>query len=498
MPQQVLAVGVLLAAPLAAQTVLLELGPYEEGDYGTTVCGLGDIDGDGVPDLAVGAPSLDVGYLYAGRLRDHSGADGSVIWQRTGKVMLAGFGTRLAPIGDLDGDGVDDVLMGGRHLVLVLSGVDGKTIHDLGYAGDCDIAAVGDLDGDGVEDFAVGDGIRVRVFSGTDASVLLDRRGSSGFGTLVLGSGDLDLDGVPDLAAAGWSSRLEAFSGTTGTTLWTHGSDAEPIQAAARLDDRDGDGVPEVLVGTGAVSGRVRVLSGLDGTVLHEFAQPDVQYLGGVVEALGDANGDGIQDFAASCWVAPNMQVRVLSGADGALLFRRVVLAEYAGAFANVGDHDGDGSADLIVGEPLKSFGYAQLLSSRCAPDGSASYCPPTANSAHPDGARLTALGSHSLAAETFGLRVEHLPPGQFGFFLWERGMQDVPWGDGSLCIGPAPQPIGPPASTGAAGAAGLRFKDLPPFAAGDVIRFQFWYRDPAGQGAGHNTSNALRTSFCR
>ena len=156
MKKLVIVIGALLIAPASAQTVLLELGPHN-GEYGRTACGLGDVDGDGVADYAAGAPYAKVGGApFAGKVRAHSGADGKVLWLAAHPRANEIFGSRLARIGDVNGDGADDVAVGGDNVFQVLSGVAGSLIHDVPTAGAFGLDDVGDLDGDGVDDFAVG------------------------------------------------------------------------------------------------------------------------------------------------------------------------------------------------------------------------------------------------------------------------------------------------------------------------------------------------------
>lgn len=131
---------------------------------------------------------------------------------------------------------------------------------------------------------------------------------------------------------------------------------------------------------------------------------------------------------------------------------------------------------------------------------GASVYCSTSPNSVGP-GALISSQGSTSVAAGNFQLRVDGLPPNAAGLFYFGLNEVQQPFGNGFRCVsgsvsrfavqnadalGSAVRNV----NFAAAPAAGL-------IVAGSTWRFQMWYRNPAGGGAGYNLSNALRARFC-
>jgi len=193
-------------------------------NLGYSVAGTGDLNDDGIPDLVVGVPGADPnGLTDAGAVAAYSGLDGSPIWSHDGSRSSAFLGTVVVAIGDVDQDTVPDVVAaapaslgptGIDGYVQVLSGVDGSVIRQIDpNAGEdlfgIGLAAVGDVDGDLVDDFLVGVPGRggsapglARLISGADGQVIrtLAAPGSElAFGRAVAAAGDVDGDGVDDV-----------------------------------------------------------------------------------------------------------------------------------------------------------------------------------------------------------------------------------------------------------------------------------------------------------
>ncbi len=367
--------------------------PLAVGDnFGVALAAIGDLDGDGISDIAVGTRGDDTGGNARGALYiQFLNANGTtksrvkIANNTNGGPTLADvdiFGAAVAPIGDLNGDGIVDLAVGAPgddtlgysggavHILLMNSNGTvanrtkianqtngGPPLGNVDFFG-CSIAPLGDFDGDGVSDLAVGacfdstadsstgavylmllnaNGTAksyVKLTSGDNGAPLITAR--SQFGTGVTALGDLDGDGVTDLAVGagsdpttgyGTGAAFVLFMNTNGTVKssmkLTHELNGTPRllpqdhfgSSIAGVGDLDGDGVADVAVGanfdrTGAfASGAVHVLFlNTDGTVRNSrklahktngvstLAGED--YFGSSIVSLGDLNGDGVTDLA--------------------------------------------------------------------------------------------------------------------------------------------------------------------------------------------------------
>ncbi|MFH1188493.1 MAG: prepilin-type N-terminal cleavage/methylation domain-containing protein [bacterium] len=308
-------------------------GVLDDGDYfGRAIALLGDLDGDGVGDIAVGATS-----------DDDSGTNRGAVWilflDTDGTVKshqkisdtegnFAGvlddsdyFGYSVSLLGDLDGDGVGDIAVGAaedddgggsRGAVWILfldtdgtvkshqkiSDTEGSftgILDDVVYFG-TDIASLGDLDGDGIGDIVVG--------------ASNDRDGGGGRGAVwVL---FLDTDGT----VKSYQKINDIVGNFTGTLDdW----DNFGISVSS-LGDLDGDGVGDIAVGAhqdddGGISrGAVWILFlDTDGTVKSHQKISDTEgnftggldnndFFGGAVASLGDLDGNGVDDIAVNAF----------------------------------------------------------------------------------------------------------------------------------------------------------------------------------------------------
>jgi hypothetical protein len=496
--------GAASAAPPLPFPPVIELG-LVDGDTGFVMHGLaasdfsgrplspaGDINGDGFPDMVIGAPAADPGGLsgagvayvvFGGAsvgsagsidLAGLTGADGFVI---PGVSTFGDTGRSVSAAGDINGDGHDDLLVGasnsslggvlaaGRTYVVFggpgvgasgefdLSSIDGTNGFAIDGIDSFDnsafaCAGVGDFNGDGWDDLVIGAPLaEVGVYSQAGESYIVfggpgvgasgdidlaDLDGSNGFrldgeissdrsGLAVARAGDVNDDGLADVLIAArnatangsfvagntyvvfgspttgssGSVALGSLDGTTGFVC--NGIDTSDLSgySIAPAGDINGDGVDDIVIGAiggdsngnlysgeayvvfgdaGIGAGGAFDLADLDGT--NGFLVSGVgvlDYAGTSVWGAGDVNGDGHDDFvvgalfvdvpgktdAGAAYVVfggPGVgdsgviELSSLTGTNG-FVCHGAAASDFAGySVAGVGDINGDGADDIMIG----------------------------------------------------------------------------------------------------------------------------------------------------
>lgn len=378
----------------AHQKISYWFGGFAPGDtldisdhFGTSIAQIGDIDGDGVPDLAISAPNDDGG-----------GHDRGAVWilfmnsdetvKRSQKISdIEGnfpatindgdnFGISMAALGDHDGDGIGDIVVGtssdddggtarGAVRVIFLNSdgtvKDHQKISDLygnftGILDDNDnfgrsVASLGDLDGDGVGDIAVGaykddDGGSDRgavwiLFLNIDGTVksyqkISDSEGNftgvlddyDYFSRSIVSLGTLDADTIPDLAVG------------------------------ANFDDDGGENRGAVYIlfmnadGTVKSHQKISATAGNFTGVLDDF-----DHFGRAVAGLGDLDNDTVEDLAVgSYWDddgGPNHgAVWVLFlNTDGTVKSHQKISSTQGNFTGDLDDNDYFGNATTLLGD---------------------------------------------------------------------------------------------------------------------------------------------------
>ncbi|MEM9381475.1 MAG: hypothetical protein AAGB93_16085, partial [Planctomycetota bacterium] len=218
---------------------------------------------------------------------------------------IEGVAGPVVTIGDLDGDGVSEILARKGRQLTVYEGGTGEEMRPYAEVYAWDVGD--DVDRDGVRDLAVkpcDEGPkRLEVRSGRTGEVLYAHEGEKGPPTCFAWVGDVDGDGLRDLAYGDRGGRdVVVLSAATWGEIWRRsvGEEDARVQSIVSFGDRTGDGVEDLWVVTwiatkgGSAPRRNAGISGSDGAPLDE---PVEFQLDG---RIGDIDGDGVEDIARS------------------------------------------------------------------------------------------------------------------------------------------------------------------------------------------------------
>lgn len=376
------------------------VGPLDDVDaFARAVAALGDLDGDGIVDLAVGAlgdddGGLDHGAVWILFLAD----DGSVAAESKISSTAGGFsgdldsadwfGFAATSLGDLDGDGVVDLAVGaprdddgafnaGAVWILFLdatgavksqtkisataggfaAGLDGNDLFGTS------LANLGDLDGDGVVDLAVG--------------APQDDDGGVDFGAVwvLFLNTDGTVKGQSKISAtaggfAGALDTADQFAISLGALADPHGTGEVELAVGARADDDGGTDRGALwllhLAADGSVVSQAKISSTSGG-----LAGPldDGDFFGVSVISPGDLDGDGKIDWIVGANLDDDggngvgaLYVLFMDGADGVRAETKLsattggfggaldINEDFSISLAPLGDLDGDGTDDVAVG----------------------------------------------------------------------------------------------------------------------------------------------------
>lgn len=384
--------AILLAAgsclPLHAADLAFTLLPeVDNQQLGTNFAAVGDIDGDGTADLAISDPGYRTnGFLNSGAVFIVSGADGSHLRTYLPEAAATSqfFGISLAAL-DANGDGVTDLAVGapgytgstgyGTGTVRTFSGTDGSLLSvTTGVPGSQfggALSSAGDQNGDGAEDLYVGASMvssnrgAVYVQSGADGTVLrtiASDIGFSSFATALATIGDIDGDGLPDVAVGAYGYRSTAgpvgrvttyrsSDGAVGAQLFGGGTVIRLGYTLAPVPDANGDGIADLMVGSFS-GGGAYVVSAADLSTIKDLSVaglPPSQALnvGGSLDFDGDEVEDYLIGSPALNPIAPTRAggIRIISGVDSSLLFEQLAPTPFTGLGAGM--------------KPLPGFGFA-------------------------------------------------------------------------------------------------------------------------------------------
>lgn len=329
------------ASDTAADVVLVPGVPNNGYAFGVSVAGIGDFNDDGYDDIAVGEPYGDPFAYYTGIVFLFYGdaspdGDWDVRWFAQTDDQ---FGLTVAGPGDVNGDGFSDLFVGGRDGAVLALGpasdalpvvaLTMQTVPD-NYRVTGSVSGAGDLNGDGYADLAAGVvvneiGSLVFVYFGSatpDADVdlvLFPTLPAGGFGDVMSPVGDLNGDGFGDLVVGDHYSeqRVYVFFGGEfpspypGLIIEDSSSTYRFGSSVSGLGDVNGDGFSDIAIGDPFVDeyeGRCYVvlggdaMSGVPDFFLREPTARRRSEFGVVVGRAGDFNADGLPDLLVATW----------------------------------------------------------------------------------------------------------------------------------------------------------------------------------------------------
>ena len=404
--------------PLSSTADLELLGSAAGESLGYSVSTAGDVNGDGYSDFLVGSPFWSTPFANAGRVQlflgSATGISAVPAWSFQGTQANARLGISVSSAGDLNGDGFSDVVIGcpgflGMGAVLLFKGsatglgaspdqtIVGQTLgDDFGWS----VALAGDVNGDGLSDvlvgapkFSAGKGkaycyrgtgnpamplVQAWAFAGTSAAAQ--------FGFCVAGAGDLNSDGFSDVAiGAPYQPKIPGsnngavhlFAGGAGGLNATAASVQQGAASAnlgysvATAGDVNGDGFADLIAGapgSGGGNGAAHLYWGMAAATLINttavtMGGASTEQLGGAVASAGDVNGDGFADLLLGSPGASSNKgkVQVYAG-DAAFAWDAahrlisingsVASGRFGAAVCTAGDVNGDGISDLAMAAP--------------------------------------------------------------------------------------------------------------------------------------------------
>ena len=292
---------------------------------------------------------------------------GEGLWDYT---INAGFDNSIkaiAPIGDVTGDGIADVIVCSEDDFVRCFNGNSSGLADVLWENEAgsvysqnDLTIIEDINNDGFEDVIVGLawGVRaIKAFSGKTGEILwvYDTHvyGDGGWVYQVFAGKDYTNDGINDVLAATGNDgnntgpkRIFCLDGLTGIPVWDANTNG-PNFAVIGVDDFTNDGIPDVLAGASnnqETEGKAYGLDGFDGSIVwtHTTLGSSVW----AVEQLDDITNDGIADVIAGDFLG---HYYLLNSVTGLVQNAGSTLSSLILRFERMDDVNNDGYADIAV-----------------------------------------------------------------------------------------------------------------------------------------------------
>jgi gliding motility-associated-like protein len=352
--------------PVKSSIELADFAPRVNFTAGTNpgYVTMGDLDGDGKPDMAASnqADNTVSVFLNNGSLGNPSFA--------AGITLTTGQAPQGVAIGDIDGDGKPDMAVTSYNGNLVSVFRNTSTTGNISFAAKVDIAlgscpffvVIRDMDGDGRADMVTANKdantVSIVLNTGEVGSISFAERVdlATGLKPYSVTVGDLDDDGKPDVAASAFeANNIVVFrnKSTVGLVSFEARQDfAVTTPYSISIGDLDGDGKSDLVTGN-LTSNNISVFRNTSVVGTISFAAKSDIAIGQRIYnvAIGDLDGDGKNDLATSNYTGNTVSVLRNIGTSGTIGFAaQVALPTGAGPnYVSIADMEGDGKPDLLV-----------------------------------------------------------------------------------------------------------------------------------------------------
>ncbi len=555
----------LLSAAALSQSSIRSIDGASPGDaFGQSIARYVDIDGDGYIDLIVGSP----GTLGVGRISIVSGkyiATGvgpAILWTVFAPVAGTRFGWSVANVGDVTGDGIADIAVGApipigmpvpHSYLYLVSGSTHTIVATLSHLGVGErfawsVGSAGDFDGDGINDIAVGNpfdstGARVQIVSSSQwlagapnpVVFTFQPSGSSTQFGASFSHADLDGDGHDEWAIGAPTANfgggaIYVFGGANHALLTViNGSGSELLGTSVDMTaDVTNDGTIDLIAGApdqngaGTQRGEAIVFSGArilaaatPFDVRHWFGSVDGEHLGSSVASTPDMNGDLLHDVVVG---SPDWTSTFAPGAGLMTIFSGLT-GESMGSLAGLpGDHfgatvaqawayDANFGFEVAVGAPQSDVGNVDEGVMRIVtlfPSFPATYCTSKVNSLGCTPTISSSGSASKTSAASFSVKATNVLNNKNGLLFYGVMPSALPFQGGTLCVAAPVKRTSVQSTHGNAppndcsGSMSFDFNAYiqsgldPALYQGRQVFAQYWSRDPSSAST-TSLTNALR-----